>query len=257
MPSLEPPVPAAAAPRPAVAREPVARAPLAGALAQRRLAAPDVLAGPLARAVDHRTSTGGRPRVQRMTVPGTVAVTHAVGVAIAGNVVAGNAPFRPELGLGSCTWVLTHGNPYVGSLAEKDVVIPVRITYPDALVPLHFNELTLHAIYDPLLQAIRDGGYAGWRVHKNIPAGRALNSPERKSAEYWAKRAAEKQMWIQLGQTVAASAQRIGKVELRNSDFSRQGDGDFYAVADANMIALTDFGLAIVMPLPPSDDEER
>jgi hypothetical protein len=229
----------------------------------RRTAASAPLDAVLARAVATRANRGQsgdglrlaptapHALVQREVVPGTVAVTNAVGTAIVANIEAGEKPFKPELGLGGCTWVLTSGHPHVGILADKNVVLDVTVTVPEGVNTPVFDEARLLTMFGVAETALTSDNYASLREYKaeqeiaknNPNAAEAfrkwpLSKARQKIIDQSLPRAAEKVMWTTVGEVVAASAEKVARVELRQSRFSLQGDGDFYVVADRDMLVV-------------------
>lgn len=160
--------------------------------------------------------------------PGNSAVTPEVAAELLRNITSGKPPFRPELGkVGGVSWFVTAGNPHTGPAAEKSVPIPVEVQNPGGKPPLVFGEQDLLRLRDEALPAARALAEQQSRQAAGLQTGAPLNASMRKSIERNAQRIAERQMWTEIGRQTAASESGIGKVELKNSAFSRSGDGEF------------------------------
>lgn len=177
------------------------------------------------------------PIILYVKMEGTVAVTRSVGSEILKNLSRGEPPFKPELGLGGCTWILAAGNPYTGITANKSVIIPTKVELADDLELLVFREEDLRTIFNDKKQALEQTALRDYAAFHNLTVNQ-LNRRQRRNALYRAKAAGEKQMWIEIGRQVSASRQKVGRVELRNSMFSKQGDGTFLLVAVPSMIQI-------------------
>lgn len=88
-------------------------------------------------------------------IPGVAAVTGDIGLEILKNLSREEPPFKPELGLGGCTWILTAGHPYTGITQNKNVIIPTKVEYADDLEILIFQEEDLQRIFNDKRQIYR------------------------------------------------------------------------------------------------------
>lgn len=160
--------------------------------------------------------------------PGNGAVTPEVAAELLRNISEGKPPFRPELGqVGPVSWFVTEGNPHVGVGNDKGVVVPVEVANTSGKPPLQFGERELLEIYD------RKHAAAHAEVEKQVreKAGKGPDDPLSKrnqnTIERSASKMAERQMWTEVGETVAKSESGVGKVTLQDSIFSRSSNGEF------------------------------
>jgi len=150
-------------------------------------------------------------RIILREISGTVAVTEDVGSKILSNLSKQKPPFKPELGLGGCTWILTAGHPYTGITRDKNVIIPTKVEIPDDLELLLFQEEDLLAIFDEKRQALEQTALQDYANFHNLSLNQ-LNRRQRRNALYRVKAAAEKKMWIEIGTRVSTSAQKVARV---------------------------------------------
>ncbi len=185
-------------------------------------------------------------------VSGTKGVTPDIGIKVLENMSRGEPPFRPDLSLGGCEWMVSEGNPYVGIGAEKSVTLPVEAIRPDN--PLIFQESDLVEIFNQKINAITDAAAeAEFRREARIPEGQPLNSKQRKNASgRFKERMAEKRMWEEVGSRVRSSETKVGEVVLQDSRFSKQGNGKFLVVADRTKITVKGGIPAVVEALEKS-----
>lgn len=170
-----------------------------------------------------------------MTSAGTK-VSPEVALEIIRNMSKGDAPFKPELGKGGCSWFVSEGNPYIGTSPGKDVAIQAEVTRPaDALV---FDEAKLEAINRQIKAEFEPGAEAKYRAHKSIPADKPLNAKQRGGLARFIEKTVESKMWDEVGKQVRESGSKVGEVTLQNSRFSLQGNGKFLVVADASKIQI-------------------
>ncbi|GET36582.1 hypothetical protein MiSe_13330 [Microseira wollei NIES-4236] len=192
-------------------------------------------------------------RIQRDTkVSGTKAVTPDVAVKVLENMSRGEPPFRPDLSLGGCEWMVSEGNPYVGVGSEKSVNLPVEAMRPAN--PLIFQEADLVEIFNQKLNQITDAvAEAEYRRAANIPDEQQLTSKQRRTVRgKFKERMAEKAMWEEVGRRVRSSQGKVGEVILQNSRFSKQGNGKFLVVADRTKINVKGGMSAVVEALEKS-----
>jgi hypothetical protein len=188
-------------------------------------------------------------------IPGVAAVTGDVGLEILKNLSREEPPFKPELGLGGCTWILTAGHPYTGITQNKNVIIPTKVEYADDLEILIFQEEDLQRIFNDKRQILEQTALQDYANFHDLPINQ-LNRRQKRNALYRAKAAAEKKMWQEVGRRVSTSPQKVGRVELRDSIFSKQGDGDFLLVADRNMIQIIGGSQSVRKAIQDSQETE-
>ncbi|HEX8475560.1 MAG TPA: hypothetical protein VF666_16145 [Pyrinomonadaceae bacterium] len=169
--------------------------------------------------------------------PANTNVTPEVAARILENVSKGEPPFKPELGKGGVSWFVSEGTPYVGVNDAKNVQVPVEVG--DASNMVRFGERELVEIYNqefPDAQRLAEEQYRqrrGLRLNEPITSRKGLNA-----INYNAENIAQSRMWDKVAERVRNSESGIGKVELRNSRFSRQGNGEFTVVRDAASIRV-------------------
>lgn len=191
------------------------------------------------------------PPASGSLVPEHTGVTADVALNILDNMSRGEPAFKPELGKGGCSWFVSEGNPYVGIDPEKSVNLPISIAKSTHLLTL--TEHDLLAMFEG--QRGRIDMYAleaAYRREWGIPADEGLNRQARKAVQRVADRAAESRMWDEVGERVRASDSKVGEVILKDSRFSRQGDGKFLVVADGAKIEVKGGVRAVVGALEHS-----
>jgi hypothetical protein len=176
------------------------------------------------------------------STPGTTAVTPDIALKILENLSKGEPPFRPESGKGGASWFVTKGSPYVGIDAAKNVDIQVEIkNLKDAIV---FTEKELLVLFEEELQKpeLKESVEARFRMEHEIPADKPLTPRMQKQINRkngLLERAAETRMWDKVGEQVAKSPGKVGRVILQNSRFSKHaGDGEFAVVSDPAKIQI-------------------
>jgi hypothetical protein len=171
--------------------------------------------------------------------PGVAGVTPEVAQAILGNVAEGKPPFNPDLGkVGSVSWFVTQGNPYVGTSADKSVTLPVEIANTSGKPAMEFGEKQLLEIYNRKMTEATHTAEAQLRERTGKTNGEPLSKTNEKEISRNANRVAERAMWEEVGQKVRASDSGIGKVKLENSIFSKNGNGEFTLTSMADNVRL-------------------
>jgi hypothetical protein len=180
-------------------------------------------------------------------VPAAGMVSKSVSERIAENIRSGIPPFKPELGLGGCSWFIWkgHGVPYTsidkvkGGGEPKNIEVDATVRLPE--YPLIITTAFLaarHAMY------MQDAGFRAdaerrWRTHNAVAVDAELGRRQRDNLAFYMRGLAEHQMWVSIGHMVAAHPSRVGVVILTGSEFSKkEGDGRFLVVADASRIEV-------------------
>ena len=163
-------------------------------------------------------------------------VTPEVALEILNNMSKGQPPFKPELGLGGCSWFTTEGTPYTSVKPNQTVSVQVEIAKGSN--PLVFREADLLKIYEAEAGAAALETEAQVRAQFKLSAVAKLTSRAARALKYRIPGTQEKMMWTRVGEKIAASSQKIGEIVLEpGSQFSRP-PGKFAAVADAGKISL-------------------
>jgi hypothetical protein len=171
--------------------------------------------------------------------PGRAGVTPEVAQAILQNVAEGKPPFKPELGeVGGVSWFTTQGNPYTSSSAAKSVTIPAEIANTSGKPVLQFGERELLEVYNRQMTEARSAAEQVLRQDKGKLNGEPLSNTNLREINRNASRIAESRMWTEVGETVRASESGVGKVTLRDSVFSRSGNGEFTLTSRAENVRL-------------------
>lgn len=179
-------------------------------------------------------------------VPAAGMVSATVAQHIRDNLRQGTAPFRPELGLGGCSWFIWkgQGEPFTSvdkvKFGQEAKNVPIAAT---VRLPAHSLVITTqflaerHALYlqDPSFLAEAE---AKWRDHNRIGATVPLGSKKRSNLQFYQRGLAEQAMCVSIGRMVASHPAMVGVVVLQSSDFSLSGDGKFLVVADASRIEV-------------------
>lgn len=180
---------------------------------------------------------------------GRAAVSPDVAAEMLRNWFSGRPPFRPDLGRGAVSWFVTEGDPYVGrqAAAGTRVLIPARILAPEA--PLTIDSPTLeqvHGLYQRTVapEAIADA-QANWQAlvdqnpnyRNQVPD--ALSSNNRRTAFNQRLRGwAEAETWEAIGEATRGHPSQAARVMLQDTYLSRQGNGEFMTLAEAERIRI-------------------
>ncbi|MCG8486744.1 MAG: hypothetical protein MI756_04675 [Chromatiales bacterium] len=156
----------------------------------------------------------------------------------------GQPPFKPDVGFAGVQWFVTEGSPYVGRGAENSVTIPVEIEAARGMV--QFNETELTRIFKSELEPARQVAEQQYRTRNNLAPDAPLNSKARNTIRFNADRIAERQMWTRVGEQVAHSESGVGQVTLKNSRFSRGGDGTFMLTKQSDTVRVRGGANALV-----------
>jgi hypothetical protein len=187
--------------------------------------------------MDRRTGMGTAvPRGPQPVTSGSGAVTADVALSLLDNMAEGKPPFKPESGIGGCSWFTTEGNPYTSVSTDKNINVQVEIAKGQS--PLVFREAELVKIFEELTEPTRAQAELEYRAKFQIPEGTPLSKRALKAINRTLDRFIEKQMWKRLGESVAASSQKVGEVVLQNGGRFSDSAGKFAVVADASKISL-------------------
>jgi Domain of unknown function (DUF4157) len=188
--------------------------------------------------IEKRTSGWGTaaPEGPGTVTSGVGAVTLDVALKLLENMSRGAPAFKPDQGLGGCSWFTTEGNPYTATAAAKSINVQVEINKGTA--PLVFKEADLVNLFDAESAPAALQAEVEYRAKFNIDSAAKLSGKARKAISRQLLRLTEKRMWTRLGEKVAASTDKVGEVVLEpGSRFSRS-PGKFVVVADATKITL-------------------
>lgn len=167
---------------------------------------------------------------------GVGAVTPDVALQLIENMSRGQPAFKPELGLGGCSWFTTEGNPYAATSPAKSINVPVEINKGSA--PLVFKEADLLKIFGEEAAQAAAQAEAEYRAKFNIDPAAKLSNRARKAINRVLRGLTEKRMWTRVGEKVAASANKVGEVVLEPGSIFSENPGKFAVVADASKITL-------------------
>jgi hypothetical protein len=191
------------------------------------------------------------PGAQGALTGAGVKVTGEVGIKILKNLSEGKVPFNPELGKGGASWFVSEGNPYTGTSAAKNVDLPVEIKKGGNQV--RFDETALLRLFEQQKNRLDMNALErGYRQYKGVPEGQPLNAKQREGFARLVEKTAESRMWDEVGKIVRNSSEKVGEVVLKNSRFSRSGDGAFLVVADGSKIQIKGGIEAVVRALETS-----
>jgi hypothetical protein len=161
-------------------------------------------------------------------IGGKGSVDAGIAIQILDNLSQGKPPFRPELGrVGGVSWFATQGNPYTGVGSAGKVTIPVEIKNVTGKPPLVFDSAKLKAIFDSQYPNALELATEQYRQKNNLKPVDPIGPRGQRVIAFNARNIAERQMWKEVGETVARSESGIGKVILTASQFSRSGDGEY------------------------------
>ena len=164
-------------------------------------------------------------------------VTPEVAIEVLKNLSKGELPWRPELSEnGGSAFFTTEGNPYTGIDPTKNFKIDVELVMPQN--KLVFDEQALLQMYNKHKAVCKIEAELEFRRLKNIPSDALFNSKTLKTFNRFHHKFAERLMWNEVGEKVRKSSVKVGEVILKDSFFSKQGDGKFAVVADASKIKV-------------------
>jgi hypothetical protein len=168
---------------------------------------------------------------------GEGSVTPEVATEILRNLSEGKAPFKPELGrVGNVSWFVTEGSPYTS--ADKPITIPVEIANPTGKPTLTFREADLKKIFDAKYPEARAKAESEWRHSRHLGPDEPLSNTATKRIDHQARGLAERMMWDEVGRRVGKSESGVGRVILKDSTFSRGGDGVFTLTSRADAVQV-------------------
>ena len=168
--------------------------------------------------------------------PANTNVTADVAAKILENVSKGEPPFKPELGKGGVSWFVTEGNPYTSVSADKPVQIPAELK--ENVPAVGFGERELTEIYNQQKPEALRAVEQQYRERRGLTNNEPLSRTARKAIEFNAHKMAENAMWERVAEIVRRSESGVGRVELKDSSFSRSGNGEFTLVRDAANIRV-------------------
>ncbi|MDF0668205.1 MAG: DUF4157 domain-containing protein [Nitrospira sp.] len=183
--------------------------------------------------IDRREEQGfgtAVPRGIKPSVPANTEVTPDVALKILDNVSKGEPPFRPELGKGGSSWVVTEGSPYVGIDPAKNINIEVEILKTKDVVVFGENELT--EILEQESKSTAAEAEAKFRENFGLDKTAKLSNRLMKSLTRFQKRFAESRMWDRVGERVRASTGKVGEVVFKEGSRFSKTPGKFGVVAD-------------------------
>jgi hypothetical protein len=179
------------------------------------------------------------------SVEGAGMVSRQVAELIIGNIRSGIPPFKPELGLGGCSWFIWKGFgiPYTSidkvkrGEPPKDIAIGAVISlveFPLMITTQFLADRHAMIMNDPEFNADTERRF---REYKEL-GDKGLNNKDRANLLFYRKGLAEQQMWVSIGVMANLHPSKVGVVSLDGSDFSKSGNGKFLVVADATKIRL-------------------
>ena len=183
------------------------------------------------------------PVVAPPVVDATTMVTKEVALAILRNAAMHQHPFRPDLGLGGVSWFVTSGDPHTGIDDSKIIQVPVRLTVPpNAII---FDEDRLIVIHEAQMDAqralITQQVIAIYpQQHGGLPAPGVLTRAMRGQIDWRLRKAAERQMWLEVAGSIRISPSGVGVVNLPAGGRFSRNEGQFTIVADPAKIQLGD-----------------
>jgi hypothetical protein len=187
--------------------------------------------------MDRRTGIGiAIPRGPQPVTGGSGAVTADVALSLLDNMAEGKPPFKPTEGIGGCSWFTTEGTPYTSVSTDKSVNVEVEIAKGRA--PQVFREAERVKIFDELTEPTRVKAELEYRARFQIPEGMPLSKRALKAINRTLDRFTEKQMWKRVGESVAASSQKVGEAILQEGGRFSDNAGKFAVAADASKISL-------------------
>lgn len=190
----------------------------------------------------------GLPLAMPRGVGGTAMVTPDVAVAMIENMLAGRPPFRPETGVGGCSWFTTAGEPYTGVGAGNSV--PVQAELINTQNAVRFEQATLERLFREEELRARPEVEAQVRERFRVKTGRdapaTLSKALADKAARQLRQLAERRMWERVGTQVRASSTQVGKVILSGGTPTPNGPpvfsrtpGQFTVVGDAAKIRVS------------------
>ncbi|RKH39109.1 DUF4157 domain-containing protein [Corallococcus sp. AB050B] len=175
-------------------------------------------------------------------VGGNALVTPEVAVAILENVTRGRPPFRPELGVGGCSWFVTEGSPHTGVGSANS--IPVQAELVNTEGAIRFEQAQLDLIFAEEEARARPEVEAQVRERFRVRTGRDAPPQLSKTlAERVARQLrglAERRMWERVAAQVRASKSGVGEVSLVEGGRFSANPGRFTVIAQAAKIRLRD-----------------
>lgn len=180
-----------------------------------------------------------------METEGSGMVSRSVADKIIENLQRGIYPFKPELGLGGCSWFIWKGEgiPYTSinkvKKGEEPKDIPINATIQLPAHPLIFTTEFLAQRHDMYMndESWKKETEGKWRDFKKMKFQK-LSNRNLADLTFYRKGLAEHKMWVSIGQMVANHPSRVGVVILSGSDFSKEGNGKFLVVADRTKIKV-------------------
>lgn len=121
---------------------------------------------------------------------------------------------------------------------STDKSINVEVEIAKGKAPLVFREADLVKIFEELTGPTRAQAELEYRAKFQIAEGTPLSKRALKAINRTLDRFIEKQMWKRVGESVAASSQKVGEVILQEGGRFSDSAGKFAVVADAGKISL-------------------
>ncbi len=171
---------------------------------------------------------------------GNAMVTPQVAVAILENVLSGRPPFRPELGVGGCSWFVTEGSPHTGVGSGNS--IPVQAELINTEGAIRFEQAELDRLFaeeeararPEVEQQVRERFRL--RTGRDAPAQLSNTLADRVARQL--RGLAERRMWERVAARVRASASGVGEVILPAGGRFSTNPGRFTVIAQAAKIRL-------------------
>lgn len=197
----------------------------------------------------------GLPLAVPRGIDGTARVTPEVALKMLENMVAGQPPFRPELGVGECSWFITEGKPHAGVGEASTVSIEAELLNTKNALPI--DQAMLEKLYEVEAAKSRPEVETQVRERYRIRAGKeapaVLSRTLADQVAHHLRKTAERQMWQRVGELVRASATKVGEVFLPGGVQTKGGPpvfsrapGRFTVVAEAANIRIRGGPMALI-----------
>ena len=164
--------------------------------------------------------------------------TPEVSLSILENLSLGKPAFRPDLGLGGCSWFVTEGNPYVGISPDKTIQIDIKVQLPKNA--LKFTTTDLVQIHNEIASNISESFVeTEWRQKSGFEGeltGKKLRNV-RQGGRFFNK-VVESKMWKEVAKRIKNSSSKAGEVILDGTTYSKQGPGRYGVFADPSIIKV-------------------
>lgn len=171
---------------------------------------------------------------------GRALVTQEIALSILENAARGQAPFRPELGKGGCSWFVTQGSPYAGVSSAHTIPVHVELLVPEGAI--RFEQADLLRLFaeeeargrPEVEQQVRER----FRIRTGQEAPAQLSKTLAERVERQLRGMAETRMWERVAAQVRASQAGVGEVILPPGGKFSIEPGRFLIIARAEYIRL-------------------